>query len=218
MGRRTMIRRFAGQAWMIARSFAAARRGRGVARTARLALHEVLFDLRHGTDTSMEPPGRATAHEGTNQLLFAEILRQAGFAADGRALVDFGAGKGRALMLAAEHGFGTAIGVESSPELCAIATANIARYGRRRPGALSVTCADAASFEVPPEVTVAYLFNPFGADTMSAVVDRIRESLDRAPREFHVVYLNPRHAGPFLGAGFIVDHRRPDALLLRRPR
>ncbi|MFC4531995.1 SAM-dependent methyltransferase [Sphaerisporangium dianthi] len=213
-----MFRRLAGQSRLIARSFPAACRGRGVTRTARLGLAEVLFDLRHGTDTSVEPPGRPTAHEGTNPLLFAEILRHAEFTPAGRALVDFGAGKGRALMLAAEHGFAAATGVESSPELCATARANIAKYGRRRPGALSVTCADAASFEVPAEVSVGYFFNPFGAATMSAVVDRILESLGRAPREFHVVYLNPRLDGLFLGAGFIEAHRRPDALLLRRPR
>ncbi|MFF4414315.1 class I SAM-dependent methyltransferase [Streptosporangium sp. NPDC001559] len=184
----------------------------------RLISHELLFDVRHGTDTSLEPPGCTTAHEGTNPLLFAEMLRNTPLTAGGRVFVDFGAGKGRALMLAARHGFAAAIGVESSPELCAIANANIARFGRRRPCALSVTCADAESFAVPTSVTVAYFFHPFGAETMRAVVDRILESLAEVPRDFYVMYLNPRHADVFITAGFGETDRWHDAVLLSRPR
>ncbi|MGW2162216.1 hypothetical protein [Nonomuraea sp. NPDC001699] len=213
-----MLSRLAGQFRLITRSFPAAQRRYGVARTLRLVAHELLFDVRHGTDTSLEPRGRTTAHEGTNPLLFAEILRDAPAATAGRVLVDFGAGKGRVLMLAAGHGFAAAIGVESSPGLCAIANANLARFSRGRSCALSVICADAGSFAVPTSVTVGYLYNPFGAETMRAVVGRILESLAEAPRDFHVLYLNPRHADLFVTAGFAETARRHDAVLLSRPR
>jgi len=122
-------------------------------------------------------------------------------------------------MLAAKHGFTAAIGVEMSPELCAIATANITRFSRRHhPCALSVTCTDAASFTLPTEVTVAYFFHPFGAETMRAVVDRILESLAEAPRDFYVIYLNPRLAEVFVTAGFVEAYRQHDGVLLSRPR
>lgn len=197
------------QVFLVARSFPAVCRKHGVARSMRLGLHELLFDIRYGTDTSIDP-----AHEPTNPLIFAEIMRHAPFAAHGRVFLDYGAGKGRALVLAARHGFAKGVGVELSPELCAVARTNIARY----PGALEVTCADAAAFEVPTDVTVAFLFNPFGAATMTAVVDRIDESLLRKPRDFHVVYLYPRLAALFLGAGFFPVYRHGDyGLILHRP-
>lgn len=220
-----MFRRSVGQLLVIAKSFRAACRTHGVARTVRLGLHELLFDLRYRTETSIvmpgcrsEPGGGISAHEGTNPLVFAVVLRHARFATDRQVFLDFGSGKGRALILAARHGFAMAIGVESSAELCAVARTNIARYARRHPGVLHVTCADAAHFEVPVEVTVAYFFNPFGATTMSAVIDRIGESLARVPRDFHVIYLNPRLAALFLRAGFVAVHRvGGDALILFRP-
>jgi SAM-dependent methyltransferase len=175
----------------------------------RLCLHELLFDLWYRTDTSIDP-----AHEPVNPLIFAEVMRHAPFAVDAAVFLDYGAGKGRALILAARHGFAKAVGVELSPDLCALARTNIAKY----PGVLQVTCAEAAAFEVPTDVTVAFLFNPFGAATMTAVLDRIGESLVRAPRDFHVVYLYPRLAGLFLGAGFAPVYRHGDyGVILHRP-
>src|SRR5205085_6617351 len=45
--------------------------------------------------------------------------------------LDYGCGKGRALVAAASRGFGEVIGVELAPELCAAAEANVKRAARR---------------------------------------------------------------------------------------
>jgi SAM-dependent methyltransferase len=225
------LRRFAGQALFIARCFPGLRHRHGWRRTARLGLSELLFDLRNGTDTSLEIPptsgpstdeGNAAetadvadareAHEGTNPLIFAELVRRLPVDRATSTLLDLGAGKGRALLLASAHGFGRVIGVESSAGLCRVARANIDRRrdaDRARIDTIELHHGDAGRWDIPADVNVLFLFNPFGAETMRAVVGHVGESLARRPREFYVVYLHARFAKLFVAAGFTVLHRQP---------
>ncbi|MFD5552720.1 class I SAM-dependent methyltransferase [Streptomyces sp. NPDC127068] len=202
-----------GQVRLVTRSLPGVCRSRGVARGLHLGLSELAFDLRNGTDTGVDPP----RHEGTNPLVFAELLARLGPEATRGGFLDFGAGKGRALLLAARHGFPVVVGVERSAELCAIAERNVARWLRRRPGPfVEVHHADVRDFPVPDDITVGYLFNPFGPDTVRVAIDRILASLWRAPRPFHVVYAHPRCADLFVGAGFTPVHRQgTDGTVLR---
>ena len=198
---------------LIGRSLAATCRRRGFSRGLRLGLSELWFDLRNRTVTGVEP----ARHEGTNPLIFAELLSHLGQDAIRGGFLDFGAGKGRALLLAAQHGFTVVVGVEKSAELCSIAEGNIARWRRRRPGHLfDVHHADVADFPIPDDITVGFFFNPFGPDVMHAAIDRILESLSRTPRPFHVVYAHPRFADLFVRAGFTPVYRQGmDGLILR---
>lgn len=208
----------------MARAFPAVRRRYGWRRSLALALHEVAFDPRHGTDTSVEPGLRRTPsanptaeHEACNPLIFAELIAHAVVDPASGAFLDLGAGKGRALLLAAGCGFRSVIGVESSPRLCAAAQRNIGIAAARRPGVrLALHCADAASFAIPADVAVVFLFNPFGPDGVAAVVDRLTASLRDAPRDLSVVYVHPRCADLFLRAGFTSVYRQgSDGLVLR---
>jgi SAM-dependent methyltransferase len=211
----------------IARSFRAVCRKRGLVRTLHLGMRDLLFDLWNATETSIEigsgavaPRSRYERHEACNPLIFVELLRHVRLDLRTSTFLDVGAGKGRALLLAARHGFGKVIGVELSPELCAVAQRNITGYRRRHPGScIELHCADAAGFDVPVEVNVAFLFNPFGPDVMLAVLDRVAESIGRCSRDFYIVYLNPRHEDLLVGAGFLPVYRQgADGLILRRHR
>ncbi|MFC9399093.1 class I SAM-dependent methyltransferase [Streptomyces sp. NPDC057027] len=182
-------------------------------RAVRLCASELLFDLLHGTDTGIDAAAR---HEAASPLLFAELVRA--LPADGRrVLLDLGAGKGRALMLAAEHGFREVVGVEISPEFCVVARANVRRHRRHRPDCRSeVHCANAAGFEIPDRVDTVFLFDPFPEETLRAVVGRLTASIERAPRELHVLYQNPRLAEVLTAAGFVPVYRiGSDGLVLR---
>lgn len=114
--------------------------------------------------------------------------------------IDIGAGKGRALLVAAERPFGAVVGVEISSALCVDARANVARYG----GGLAcrdirVVEVDAAEWPIPHEATLIYLYNPFHGARLERLFDAIGASLDAAPRALRIVFHNPRHFEPIEG-------------------
>lgn len=92
--------------------------------------------------------------------------------------VDFGSGKGRALLVAAEFPFHRIRGVELSPVLHEIAERNIQRYRnpRRRCFDLGSVCMDAADFPIPEGGCVFYFFNPFDRRLMMRIAENIRRS------------------------------------------
>lgn len=106
--------------------------------------------------------------------------------------LDLGSGKGRVVWQAAQHPFARVIGVEISPELNAVAQLNIDRnQDRIVSGEVELVTADAASYEIPDDVTIVYLFSPFKGRTFRAATANIIASLDRRPRPMTLIYANP---------------------------
>jgi SAM-dependent methyltransferase len=107
--------------------------------------------------------------------------------------VDFGCGKGRAMLLASEFPFRRILGVELSPALCQAARENIRAYTSptQQCKRLEVACADAAQYRVPREPAVLFFYNPFDAQIMSPVLHNLEESLREAPRPLYLVLYNP---------------------------
>lgn len=106
--------------------------------------------------------------------------------------LDYGCGKGRVISVAATYPFRQVIGVEVLPELVEVARSNIRRARRRlRCEDVSVVVADATTYEVPTDVTVIYLFNPFTGDVLLAVQQQIYQSLLKQPRHLILFYMNP---------------------------
>lgn len=159
---------------------------------------------RSTTEPVLDPVVAATAqhHDGvayspTPVGQFRRILRELPVSTPSDfTFLDLGCGKGRTLLLAAEKGFGRVVGVEFDPGLAETARRNTETCNLgtgATTGAVEVVCGDAARYEFPLEPTVVFLFNPFGEDTLRAVVDRIEESLTLWPRPFVVAYFNPMH-------------------------
>jgi len=135
---------------------------------------------------------RGIRYEPTRALPFRRVLRAARVPADG-VFVDLGCGKGRALLLAVLHGFRRVKGVDYSPALCAAAERNLAVFRARRARSFrfDVLAMDAADYAFTRDDTVVYLYNPFDASVLAAVLARLRGSLIRHPRPVWVVYHNP---------------------------
>jgi SAM-dependent methyltransferase len=106
--------------------------------------------------------------------------------------VDYGAGLGRALLMAASHRVKQVMGIEFLPELAARAEANMKAAQHRLKSPVKVIVADAAAWEVPDDLTVAYLFNPFVGTVMEAVQEKLRASLERRPRPFRLLYAHAK--------------------------
>jgi len=117
--------------------------------------------------------------------------------------LDFGAGKGRVLLIAAQLPFAAVIGIEFSRELCQVASENIGRLtaDHRRAGRIECHFGDATAHELPLTPLVCYFYNPFDDVVMRQVVQRLERSLCEHPRDAYIIYLHPEHRLLFDASG-----------------
>jgi hypothetical protein len=96
------------------------------------------------------------------------------------------------LILAAGYPFRRIIGVEFSPALSDIAQRNLeAARPRFRCADVRAVAADATSYVVPDDVTIAYFNNPFARPLFEEVLARLRASLSAHPRPLRIVLNYP---------------------------
>lgn len=186
-------------------------RRRGLSGTvARLlsAVEERLFDWRYGTDTVEAValseltaraeflPG-ARPYEATRLRPFRQVMALLAPSRESlreSVFLDFGCGKGRILLAAAEFGFRRVEGVELASNLCKIAENNVTAY-KARTGLkteVRIVESDAANHEIQDDVDYFYFFNPFGDEVMRSAVQNIVRSLDRKWRVATLIYCNPQ--------------------------
>jgi SAM-dependent methyltransferase len=140
-----------------------------------------------------------THYEAITLSLFREAIAQIPEPLDDFLFIDFGSGKGRALLLAAEHPFGKITGVEFSSELNKIAQRNIERYKKSANSTRDIEsiCIDATAYPIPKEKSVCYFFNPFNEVVLAKVLGNIQKSIIEHPRTVYISYCNPIHIGVF---------------------
>ena len=151
----------------------------GLDTSSRAHLHNFPLDDRvHYMPSSWHVLPRALRH--------VEVSERDGF-------LEYGCGKGRVVHQAARRPFARVIGVEVSPELVDVARAALsARHHRHRCPNVEIVVADARDFPVPDDITVAYLFRPFGDDTLVPVLRNMVESMKRRPRRVRMIYIWPQ--------------------------
>jgi SAM-dependent methyltransferase len=162
------------------------------------------FDRDHGTETcairerntldiQSENKDFAARYEPSRVLPLRRMLplirRQL---PEGSVLLDFGCGKGRVLLLAAEHGF-PARGVEFSGELCGVAERNVRAFNARTGNTkeISVIPGDVTQYAVRPDEQVFFLFHPFAPPVFERVLDNLASSLSAHPRKMLIVVYLP---------------------------
>jgi SAM-dependent methyltransferase len=183
------------------------------------------FDLLHRVDTDGEWEGwtflsdldiaspnwiYGRNYAGTEPERFAEIVSCLRIDFEDFAFIDFGSGKGRALLMASEFPFKSIVGIEFSPELHAIAQQNIQKYANstQRCTRIESVCMDFADFRLPPEACVLYFFDPCEEKVLRKVFENLRASLQEHPRKIYVAYLAPNNEH-FLGSlGFLSQTAR----------
>ncbi len=189
-------------------------RTHGIAASARFVAHNLRyaiaiyinrqFDRRYRVDTAGDIPTEYLEVVGDNKQYGAAFLSSPVrtfeqimdmVPADLRefTFVDFGAGKGRTLLLASTRDFKRATGVEYAPALVAAAHRNFAAYRNpaQRCRDLSCTCDDAAAYEIPDGPCVLYFLRPFENNVMAAVLSNMKRSYERNPRKLFVIFASP---------------------------
>jgi len=164
------------------------------------------FDLEHGVETSGLIGGGqiGTGHEhdryvvgyyGVQPSRLYSAVTLWGRAVREYAFVDFGAGKGRAMMIAAAMGFREVLGVELDEELAATGERNLRLWeaaGKAR-CAMRLVHGDVLDVPLPDGPVFLFLYNPFGA----VVMRRLLERLVGEGREMDLVYMVPEQAMVF---------------------
>jgi SAM-dependent methyltransferase len=159
------------------------------------------WDLLHSVETCGEIPITAFDFESEHkspgleyQSHHPKVLRQMLSAVDLQherfTFVDYGCGKGRVLLVAAEFPFRSIVGVEFAPQLAELAQQNLKNYRRGKTKCRDVTvlAMDAADYDLPSEPEVLFFYSPFTGAVMERVVGRIEDSLRRSPRDLFVLF------------------------------
>jgi SAM-dependent methyltransferase len=113
--------------------------------------------------------------------------------------VDLGAGRGRAVILAAELGFGRVLGVELDGELAAEGADNVRRWQSSRRGRrleeqqVDVIQGDAAATTLPEGPLVIALFNSFGPSTLRLMLGNLCADRKNPKDPVFFAYINPVH-------------------------
>ena len=164
------------------------------------------FDAAHGTDTGALIPGEdlatghrhdrhMTAYHGTAPSLFRKLMvrwqEQARWPVEKTAFVDIGAGKGRAMLLAAAMPFRRIVGVELHPALAAAARANVDQFvaGRQAP-AMRLEEGDVMRLRMPAGPCCVFLFNPFDLVLMDRFLDKLTRDFRGREDDLDLLYVN----------------------------
>ena len=160
------------------------------------------FDAAHGVTTEalvflgeLDPEAIgpnlefATHYEATPIADLDRLLDALELPAERTTLVDLGAGMGRVVLHAATRPFRQIVGVEISPALLEVAKENRRAYrGELRCGDVRLVRADAARFTFPRGDLAIYLYNPFRANVLAPILDRLAAG---PAREVTVLYHTP---------------------------
>lgn len=176
------------------------------------------YDKALGVDTGGEIVGRrlmiaaeerayAKGYAGTPPAVAEHLIGAVADRARGFTFVDYGAGKGRVLLIAAGFPFGRVVGVELSEPLVRIARSNVAVYARDHPGLcpIEVVHSDAVNYVLPDTSCVLFFYDPFEAGLMERIAQRVHESFTANPRKIFIIYYFPAFAHVF-EASFLRRH------------
>ncbi len=169
------------------------------------------FDLKYGTDTGgylrSDEIGSGGIHDAMNNRetcrRWRETLPSSAARLEAYTFVDVGAGKGRALLLAAELPFRKVIGVELNEALARIARKNITLWKdlARSRAKIRVMREDAADFRWPRTPLLIYLNNPFDCALVALLASRIAAAAASGPGLVDILYVNPACADALTRTG-----------------
>lgn len=196
-------------------------------RAARRAVSRLLYERRYGVETSrivdrdelgLDADG-GCRYEPADWRALARALPRRSVSRDD-VFVDIGAGMGRVVLQAAtRYPFKRVIGVELAESLTEIARANVERNRHRLRGEVELLSTDATQYEIPDDVTVIFLYNPFWDERFERLLENVLRSLDRRPRRLRILYKHPVEHERLMGTGrfeILDEWRRPSARYLGR--
>jgi SAM-dependent methyltransferase len=107
--------------------------------------------------------------------------------------VDFGCGKGRALVVASELPFRRIVGIELAPALVTIARRNAATLQKNYPQrpCIEIFKGDATAIPLAKGNLVIFLYHSFGPELVARMLSRITDAVVGTDRVIFLIYENP---------------------------
>ncbi|HID81418.1 MAG TPA: class I SAM-dependent methyltransferase [Chromatiales bacterium] len=137
--------------------------------------------------------GDNNGYEPVDYLCFDIIMDHIDVIPNESVFLDYGCGKGRAVILAALYPFKKVIGVELSPVMSAVARQHVHGASKNLTAQeVEIVTTDARTFSVPDDVTHIFMFNPFLGEVLKGVLNQIQASLHRKERRLTIMYILPK--------------------------
>jgi hypothetical protein len=165
------------------------------------------FDRRHRVETAREELLREvgvdsdavergnTVYRVTWGWLIEDAMAQLDIDPCCYSFIDYGSGKGKAMLVASHYPFKTIIGLEYAKRLHDIAVENCRKFRnpKQQCHSLEPVLGDALHYTPPPGPIVCFMCNPFDQSTMRTVFESWRERYESGERDIRIVYLNMRN-------------------------
>lgn len=167
------------------------------------SLLDLSFDWWHGTDTMSWVPAseidtsspnkqHSERYQASKARPLLGLFRKLQWPADS-VFVDFGSGKGRVLLLAAQLPVKRVVGIEFSTQLCAMARRNVEVFRRKHPqlAPIDVVESDVTTYRIREDENVFFMYNPFASVVVEQVLRSIQQSVRERPRPLLLIYNAP---------------------------
>lgn len=161
--------------------------------------YDHMYDKRLGIETMEFVPHRdnlskykdATIYEPTPYRKLEKIFSSVPMSAND-IFIDLGCGKGRIILLAATKKIRKVIGVELNVGIANVAEENLKKM--KIPHVpVEIIQIDSTQYKFSNE-TIIYMYNPFGSRTILEIMNNIKSSLTKNPRNVRIIYSNARYS------------------------
>jgi len=166
-------------------------------------IEDFSFDFKYGTNTmspvrlcalniKSENKIKGFKYRPTRAKPFKKLMTTLDFP-DDSVFVDFGAGKGRVILLASQYRFKRVVGIEFSPQLCKEARKNFAIFKKKSKtfDQVEIIESDVVDYEIGDDENVFFLFNPFNGTVMNRLLRNLAISLEKKKRKIWLIYNHP---------------------------
>ena len=165
------------------------------------------YDKRHNVETAREEalvdmgvPGDAVARGNTlYRVTWGWLIQKAMACLDidhkRYTFIDYGSGKGKAMLMASALPFKAIVGIEYARKLHEIAAENCRSYRNedQKCHSLQPILGDVLNYSPPSGPIVCFMCNPFDETTLRAVFNIWRLWYQDGEREIRILYLNMRN-------------------------
>ena len=171
--------------------------------------HEVSGEKKYGITTS-EPVElskltisngnikQSSRYEAVNYFILEALLSRLRTITNETSFTDLGCGKGRAMVVAAHYGFTKIKGVDFAKEVCSVAEHHLQNLPTQFPEMeYELHCQNVLEYEIEPNESVFFLFNPFSDEIISRFLEKVNISTAQYPRTIYFLYASPKHVETF---------------------